>query len=139
MPMRHQGFVEFHWPGFEHEVHCGTEPSYPFQSEFWQLTGLKGGQGRAANRCLSCKSSEREAFGPALLGDEMANGLQVHESSILEYCPRSLVYRTVFENEQVHIWNIDNSERLVSYAICAARGSGMVPVRGPTGGASLNL
>jgi aspartate 1-decarboxylase len=43
------------------------------------------------------------------------------------------------ENEQVHIWNIDNGERLVSYAICAARGSGMVPARGPTGGASLIL
>jgi len=23
------------------------------------------------------------------------------------------------ENEQVHIWNIDNGERLVTYAICA--------------------
>jgi aspartate 1-decarboxylase len=34
------------------------------------------------------------------------------------------------ENEQVHIWNIDNGERLVTYAICAARGSGIVSLNG---------
>ncbi len=45
MPMRHQGFVEFQWPGFEHEIHGGTEPRHPFQSEFGQLTGLEGRQG----------------------------------------------------------------------------------------------
>ena len=33
-------------------------------------------------------------------------------------------------NEQVHIWNIDNGERLVTYAICAARGSGIVSLNG---------
>jgi aspartate 1-decarboxylase len=34
------------------------------------------------------------------------------------------------ENEQVHIWNIDNGERLVTYAIRAARGSGIVSLNG---------
>jgi aspartate 1-decarboxylase len=34
------------------------------------------------------------------------------------------------ENEQVHIWNIDNGERLVTYAICAARGSGIISLNG---------
>jgi aspartate 1-decarboxylase len=34
------------------------------------------------------------------------------------------------ENEQVHIWNINNGERLVTYAICAARGSGIVSLNG---------
>jgi aspartate decarboxylase len=34
------------------------------------------------------------------------------------------------ENEQVHIWNIDYGERLVTYAICAARGSGIVSLNG---------
>src|SRR5260370_22253360 len=34
------------------------------------------------------------------------------------------------QNEQVHIWNIDNGERLVTYAICAARGSGIVSLNG---------
>jgi len=34
------------------------------------------------------------------------------------------------ENEQVHIWNIYNGERLVTYAICAARGSGIVSLNG---------
>jgi aspartate 1-decarboxylase len=34
------------------------------------------------------------------------------------------------ENEQVHIWNIDNGERLVTYAICGARGSGIVSLNG---------
>jgi aspartate 1-decarboxylase len=34
------------------------------------------------------------------------------------------------ENEQVHIWNIDNGERLVTYAICAKRGSGIVSLNG---------
>src|SRR5260370_12987415 len=34
------------------------------------------------------------------------------------------------ENEQVHIWNINNGERLVTYAICAARGSGVVSLNG---------
>ena len=32
MPMRHQRFVEFKWPGFEYEIHGGTQPRYPFQS-----------------------------------------------------------------------------------------------------------
>ncbi len=33
-------------------------------------------------------------------------------------------------NEQVHIWNIDNGERFVTYAIQGQRGSGMVSVNG---------
>jgi hypothetical protein len=53
MPVRHQGFVKFKWPGFQHEIHGGTEPSHAFQSEFWQLAGLEGRQGRAADRCSS--------------------------------------------------------------------------------------
>lgn len=36
----------------------------------------------------------------------------------------------IAENEQVHIWNIDNGERFVTYAIKGARGSGMVSVNG---------
>jgi aspartate 1-decarboxylase len=34
------------------------------------------------------------------------------------------------ENEQVHVWNIDNGKRLVTYAICAARGSGIISLNG---------
>ena len=33
-------------------------------------------------------------------------------------------------NEQVHIWNIDNGERFVTYAIKGQRGSGMISVNG---------
>ena len=36
----------------------------------------------------------------------------------------------IVENEQVHIWNIDNGERLVTYAIKGQRGSGMISVNG---------
>lgn len=36
----------------------------------------------------------------------------------------------ILENEQVHIWNIDNGERLVTYAIKGERGSGMISVNG---------
>ena len=34
------------------------------------------------------------------------------------------------ENEQVHIWNVTNGERLVTYAIRAQRGSGIVSLNG---------
>ena len=34
------------------------------------------------------------------------------------------------ENEQVHIWNINNSERFITYAIRAERGSGIVSLNG---------
>ena len=34
------------------------------------------------------------------------------------------------ENEQVHIWNINNGERFVTYAIRGQRGSGMISVNG---------
>jgi aspartate 1-decarboxylase len=34
------------------------------------------------------------------------------------------------ENEQVHIWNINNGERFVTYAIRAERGSGVVSLNG---------
>ena len=34
------------------------------------------------------------------------------------------------ESEQIHIWNIDSGQRLVTYAICAARGSGIVSLNG---------
>jgi aspartate 1-decarboxylase len=34
------------------------------------------------------------------------------------------------ENEQVHIWNVGNGERLVTYAIRAERGSGIVSLNG---------
>ena len=34
------------------------------------------------------------------------------------------------ENEQVHIWNVDNGERLVTYAIRAQRGSGVISLNG---------
>ena len=36
----------------------------------------------------------------------------------------------ICENEQVHIWNIDNGERFVTYAIKGERGSGMISVNG---------
>jgi aspartate 1-decarboxylase len=36
----------------------------------------------------------------------------------------------IVENEQIHIWNIDNGERLVTYAIKGRRGSGMISVNG---------
>ena len=36
----------------------------------------------------------------------------------------------IAENEQVHLWNISNGERFVTYAIRGARGSGMVSVNG---------
>jgi len=34
------------------------------------------------------------------------------------------------ENEQVHIWNVTNGERLITYAIRAQRGSGIVSLNG---------
>src|SRR5438067_13073232 len=34
------------------------------------------------------------------------------------------------ENEQIHIWNIANGERFVTYAIKGQRGSGMISVNG---------
>lgn len=36
----------------------------------------------------------------------------------------------ILENEQVHIWNVSNGERFVTYAIRGARGSGMISVNG---------
>lgn len=36
----------------------------------------------------------------------------------------------ISENEQVHIWNINNGERFVTYAIRAKRGSGTISVNG---------
>ena len=34
------------------------------------------------------------------------------------------------ENEQVHIWNINNGERFVTYAIRGQRGSGVISING---------
>ena len=36
----------------------------------------------------------------------------------------------ILENEQVHIWNINNGERFVTYAIKGERGSGMISING---------
>ena len=36
----------------------------------------------------------------------------------------------VCENEQIHVWNIANGERFITYAIRAARGSGIVSLNG---------
>ncbi|GAB4203552.1 MAG: aspartate 1-decarboxylase [Tibeticola sp.] len=36
----------------------------------------------------------------------------------------------ICENEQIHIWNIANGERFVTYAIRGERGSGMISVNG---------
>ncbi len=36
----------------------------------------------------------------------------------------------ICENEQVHIWNINNGERFVTYAIRAERGSRIISVNG---------
>lgn len=36
----------------------------------------------------------------------------------------------IVENEQVHIWNINNGERFTTYAIKGQRGSGMISVNG---------
>lgn len=36
----------------------------------------------------------------------------------------------IMENEQVHIWNVSNGERLITYAIRGARGSGMISLNG---------
>ena len=37
---------------------------------------------------------------------------------------------TLVANEQVHIWNINNGERFITYAIKGERGSGMISVNG---------
>ena len=34
------------------------------------------------------------------------------------------------ENEQIHIWNINNGERFITYAIKGQRGTGMISVNG---------
>ncbi len=36
----------------------------------------------------------------------------------------------IVENEQIHIWNINNGERFTTYAIKGERGSGMISVNG---------
>ena len=36
----------------------------------------------------------------------------------------------IAENEQIHIWNINNGERFTTYAIRAERGSGVISVNG---------
>ena len=36
----------------------------------------------------------------------------------------------ICENEQIHIWNVDNGERFITYAIKGERGSGMISVNG---------
>ena len=36
----------------------------------------------------------------------------------------------IVENEQVHIWNIANGERFITYAIRGQRGSGMISING---------
>ncbi|MEH3087057.1 MAG: aspartate 1-decarboxylase [Xylophilus ampelinus] len=36
----------------------------------------------------------------------------------------------IAENEQVHVWNINNGERFVTYAIRGERGTGIVSVNG---------
>ena len=36
----------------------------------------------------------------------------------------------LMENEQVHVWNVDNGERFVTYAIRGERGSGIISVNG---------
>lgn len=36
----------------------------------------------------------------------------------------------IVANEQVHIWNINNGERFITYAIQGERGSGMISVNG---------
>ena len=36
----------------------------------------------------------------------------------------------IVENEQVHIWNINNGERFITYAIRGERGTGMISVNG---------
>lgn len=36
----------------------------------------------------------------------------------------------IVENEQIHIWNISNGERFVTYAIRGERGSGMISING---------
>jgi len=36
----------------------------------------------------------------------------------------------IVENEQIHIWNINNGERFITYAIKGERGSGMISVNG---------
>ena len=41
-----------------------------------------------------------------------------------------LAAANICENEQIHIWNINNGERFVTYAIKAERGSGMISVNG---------
>jgi aspartate 1-decarboxylase len=36
----------------------------------------------------------------------------------------------IAENEQIHIWNINNGERFIIYAIRGERGTGMISVNG---------
>ena len=76
--MRHQGFVEFEWPGFEHEIDGRTESTHTFEAEFGQLTGLEGRQRGTPDLRFSCKLSEREPLGPAPYSDDQLRTLAAH-------------------------------------------------------------
>ena len=41
-----------------------------------------------------------------------------------------LTAANIAENEQIHIWNINNGERFTTYAIRGERGTGMISVNG---------
>ena len=64
------------------------------------------------------------------VGDNFKFSVRMHYEGSCAIDENLLDAANICENEQVHIWNINNGERFITYAIKGERGSGMISVNG---------
>jgi hypothetical protein len=88
---------------------------------------LCGGHQRQICLPIGLKSGYAVRTGYAL--NYCVNLLSVYEGSCA-IDENLLDAANICENEQVHIWNINNGERFITYVIKGERGSGMISVNG---------
>src|SRR5437879_6021538 len=82
MAVAHQRSFKLQWTRLESEIDSGTQACNLGEAKFRELAGFEGGEGGAADTGGDRKLAQGKAPGTPQFGNKMANGIEVHESSI---------------------------------------------------------
>ncbi len=84
----------------------------------------------AASRLFECEPSMHLTLLKAKIHRASVTHAELHYEGSCAIDSRLLQIAGIVENEQVHIFNVNNGERFVTYAIRAEEGSGIISVNG---------
>jgi len=82
--VRHEGFVQWGRMSLEHQAYNRAQTGDLNETELTQLARFQGRKGGTPDAGLCRELTERETLRAPPLGDQTADGLQVHRSNVLD-------------------------------------------------------